>query len=111
MKNLNVKDIIEIGALVLGGGIAWGALSTKVAAQDARIEQLAPVGTQMAVLREHIDAVDRRTTDVQIDVRALRSDLARLTRQLTQVNHFLPEDSLFPANRVRLTPSHQVVVP
>lgn len=77
----NVRDIIYVLALAVSVGVSWGMVATKVSAQEKKVEELLPMGKQLAVLLEKVDSVDRRTTETAKDVRELRTELRSLSRQ------------------------------
>lgn len=76
---LSLKDLIYAIGLGVSVGISWGVTTTKVSAQEKKIEELAPIGKALAALFEKVDSVDRRTTETAKDVRELRAELRTLS--------------------------------
>lgn len=70
----NSEGLTVLGMIVTMA-VSWGVITTKLAAQDRKIEELAPVPVQIAVMRERVEAIDKRTDSTERMVRELWSYL------------------------------------
>lgn len=60
MKHLpNLKELVYIAGLLVGFGIAWGSLNSKVNAQEESIKELKPTNERLAKLETKVDFVIR----------------------------------------------------
>ena len=77
---LSAIDWTYIVTGLVTSSIAWGAMTARQITQDDKIRTLISVPVDIAALNEHMKEVDRRTTDIQIDVREIRSYLLSKNR-------------------------------
>ena len=74
---LNLKDVLYLLGIVIGGAVSWGAVTQRLSAQERALEELKPVSAQYQVISGRIDAIDQRTVEIWKDVREIREQLKK----------------------------------
>lgn len=55
MNKIPLKDIVYVAGLLVTAGIAYGSLSTRLAAQERAIAEYKPVPVQLATINQKLD--------------------------------------------------------
>ncbi len=74
-KALEPKDWIYVIGAVVSLGVAYGTVTTKLSAQDKKIESLVSVPENLAAINQHLSSLDKQTSETQVDVRDIRNYL------------------------------------
>lgn len=72
---VDLKDLIYIVVLLVGCGITYGSLATKVSALEDRARQESNTPSEVSELRGKLEGVDKRLSDIQSDLRDIKNYL------------------------------------
>ncbi len=74
-NNLDTKDWIYVISAVVSMGIAYGTVTTKLSAQDKKIDSLVSVPENLAAINQHLSSIDKQANEQGLDIRDIRNYL------------------------------------
>ena len=72
---VDLKDLIYIVVLLVGCGITYGSLATKVSALEDHARQESNTPSEVSEMRGKLEGVDKRLYDIQSDLRDIKNYL------------------------------------
>lgn len=73
---LTTTEGLTLLGCVISIAVAWGTLTTRLAAQEAKVRELDPIPVQLATISTKLDEIDKRTNETHKIIRVLLSRLS-----------------------------------